>query len=430
MTETASANLPNSVATLRERIVKETDRFLAEHQLRLKIRRLPLSGDESSSPTPTDCLSNQFPAYHFITRQKRHLTEQLLRNRSSYQTEFNTTDDDRNKHTPFILKEIPETVKDHLNKMANDFDDPEFSESALLSTSTAGPLLPASKPDCYCQLARVWLSLHSPPFTSNSEYGHLVRSKIVGWALIEVLTTNERCLKALWVHPKLSATATTTLLLGFLPRVLFEAFELVAPQQTSEGCSWKFLYAWLNDFAMFPRQTWLILCASEYFGLPKHCDTLGDPAGVTPGHVDEDDPVGLSCPCQKSATWDDWDQILVGCTESFMYKHMEQWLEIIPKKPSEHLLGIANILPTDEPEPLSQLPKETIEEIEVAEFLGLNRKKIASILLHIYGRWCHDRIQNMESYLEGINEEFQPNAGSSNKRRIAEVKTNAKRERT
>ncbi|KAF8819399.1 hypothetical protein IE077_000072 [Cardiosporidium cionae] len=404
MTETSSTHLPNSMEKLRERIVKETDRFLAEHQLRLKIRRLPLSGDESSSPIPADGLSNQFPVYHFITRQKRHLTEQLLRNRSSYQTEFNTSDDDRNKHTPFILKEIPETVKDHLNKMANDFDDPEFSG--------------------------VWISLHSPPFTSNSEYGHLVRSKIVGWALIEVLTTNERCLKALWVHPKLSATATSALLLGFLPRVLFEAFELVAPQQTSEGCSWKFLYAWLNDFAMFPRQTWILLCAAEYFGLPKHCDTLGDPAGVSPGHVDDDDPVGLSCPCQKLATWDDWDQILVGCTESFMYKNIEQWLEIIPKKPNEHLQGITNILPTDEPERFSKLPRETLEEIEAAEFLGLSRRNVANILLHIYGRWCHGRIQNMESYLEGANEESQSNASSSNKRRIIEAKISTKRERT
>ena len=68
--------------------------------------------------------------------------------------------------------------------------------------------------------------------------------------------------------------------------------------QDEETCPWKFLYAWLNDFEMLPRQAWLILTSSKFFNLPKHYDNLGDADDGAVGHVDDGEPVGSKCPCQ------------------------------------------------------------------------------------------------------------------------------------
>eukprot|EP00921_Rhytidocystis_pertsovi_P011044 GHVQ01017793.1.p1 GENE.GHVQ01017793.1~~GHVQ01017793.1.p1 ORF type:complete len:574 (-),score=108.81 GHVQ01017793.1:1427-3148(-) len=307
----ASCQVPDNYQKYRDEIIAATDTFLKIHSLRLKVRKLPLPVDDLSaapmphptssslsthipsdastsvtdstttkqttSPTaPADSTTSAsasnninppplslpigmspfpFPAYHFVTRQKRHMNEQLLRNHSQYLTAYNSKTHHRNAKSPFILRTMPEVVLEGLMKLSSDFDDPEFSG--------------------------VWLSLHTHPFVTDTEFGNLARSKIVGWALIEVLTTNERCLKALWVHPKLGAASTTNLLRGFLPRVMIEAFELGPPPDAS--CLWKFFYLWVNDLDSLPRQTWLILTCRQWLGLPRHYDNVDH---SVKGHVD------------------------------------------------------------------------------------------------------------------------------------------------
>lgn len=88
----------------------------------------------------------------------------------------------------------------------------------------------------------VYISLHTVPYLVDCDYGNLVRSRLVGWALVELLTTNERCLKALWVHPSLSASSTRLVLQAFLPRILVEAIEFNTPGvSTAEGIPHMFL---------------------------------------------------------------------------------------------------------------------------------------------------------------------------------------------
>eukprot|EP00920_Eleutheroschizon_duboscqi_P014371 GHVT01033362.1.p1 GENE.GHVT01033362.1~~GHVT01033362.1.p1 ORF type:complete len:664 (+),score=183.99 GHVT01033362.1:503-2494(+) len=401
-----STILPPTAEAARHALLEATDAFFNRHNLRIKIRKLPLPADEvsgvsssSSSSSPSASSSSvsaspggsppcgsgmSLPLFHFVVRQKRHLTEQLMRNRHSYRTSFNAPGDFRTAAAPWIMQEMSQVTHSQIMNMADDFDDPEFSG--------------------------VWLSLHSPPFVTDSEYGSLARSKIVAWALMEVLTTNERYLKALWIHPHLSATATSNLLLAFLPRCMLEAFSLVA-QQNAESCPWKFFYCWMNDFDMLPRQAWLCLASPRYLGLPRHCDNLpatAEPPGgaassaalppppASLAHVDDGDPVGSACACQVLDNWDAWEEVLVGCTESFLCQRAQHICKFIPTDVCPRLLDDVEALPHDLPENHKKMQRETKQEIERAETMNISSQELVQLLRQVYGKWCNGRLKGSE----------------------------------
>eukprot|EP00922_Rhytidocystis_sp_ex-Travisia-forbesii_P021270 GHVS01031178.1.p1 GENE.GHVS01031178.1~~GHVS01031178.1.p1 ORF type:complete len:537 (-),score=126.42 GHVS01031178.1:272-1882(-) len=470
-----TCEVPFDHDVVKAEIIKATDDFLRRQNLRIKIRKLPLppdtlllppGGGSSSCTTTTSTCSTPLPAsssvdvsapsssttttsppstttttvngtaqqqqpvssegsttppggssnfgvYHFVTRQKRHMIEQLLRNRSTYLTQFNTMNLCRNRKSPFVLKTMSDPILEGLHKMSNDFDDPEFTG--------------------------VWLSLHTQPFVTDTQFGNLARSKIVGWALIEVLTTNERCLKALWIHPKLSPGSATFLLRGFLPRVLLEAFHLEPPPDST--CSWKFFYTWANDFESLPRQTWLMLTSRRWLGLPRHFDinstqhaddVLGiegeevsatAAAGAAGGAAGGEEEEGVSssrtsevtrgeeegdeerrygdkrssitistgvCGCMKNPKWSRVDEVLVGCSESSLYKKWRAGglVQFIPETTSKSLLDDIEELPNDKPhdeEEEEGKEDETDEVIRKEELVGLSDEDVAKLLKYIWG---------------------------------------------
>eukprot|EP00922_Rhytidocystis_sp_ex-Travisia-forbesii_P069400 GHVS01103554.1.p1 GENE.GHVS01103554.1~~GHVS01103554.1.p1 ORF type:complete len:469 (+),score=141.83 GHVS01103554.1:97-1407(+) len=377
--------------------------------------------------------SSSFGVYHFVTRQKRHMIEQLLRNRSCYLTQFNTPDTQRNRKSPFILKQIPNPILEGLHKMSNDFDDPEFTG--------------------------VWLSLHTPPFMTDTQFGNLARSKIVGWALIEVLTTNERCLKALWIHPKLSPSSATFLLRGFLPRVLLEAFQLDAPSDSS--CSWKFFYTWANDFESLPRQTWLFLTSRKWLGLPRHFDVNSaqhadhverraavegegveegkKKGGEEPikreeqggssgggGRVVVDGPqkrseVSISssvCGCMKNPKWTRVDEVLVGCSEASLYTKWSAggFLHFIPEVTDPGLVDDIQDLPNDTASD-DNSKDETEEVLRKEELVGLGDEDVARLLKYIWGAEdAKQRVRGLDEIIKTVVVEDAGGTGENIKR--------------
>ncbi|PFH34468.1 hypothetical protein BESB_064990 [Besnoitia besnoiti] len=446
--------LPANAAQLREQIIATTQRFFDSHGIRIKTRKLPVQAPGSSgtvsgskgegnssrsrhgggrsaqadssgqsAESSASSTSASLPLYHFITRQKLHMAEQLLRNKSCYLTPYNKKSEKRQKASPWIMQDMSEEVKTHLAQMSSDFDDRDFSG--------------------------VYLSLHTSPYLVDCEYGNLSRSRFVGWALVELLTTNERCLKALWVHPALSASSTRLVLQAFLPRILVDAIELATPG-VSPLCPWRFFYCWLNDFDLLPRGTWLLLSAPQYLALPVHCDNLnlgeedeedvkeepprgkgarGAPAkGRTGqqsgsriekgkrkkkkeeeemhiGHRDGDD--GCACPCQQPSRWrDDFDEKLVGCTESFIYRNFSRILDMIPKTVDARLQEDIHALPQENPEALKREHPETDEEIRTAETFGLDDDTVMGLLEKVYGQWRTGRFKRSD--LEDEEEEARP----------------------
>ncbi|PHJ15449.1 erythrocyte membrane related protein [Cystoisospora suis] len=439
-------DLPSNAAQLREQLVAATQAFFDSHGIRIKSRKLPVQLPVASSPAAAgsrgegsgsarkasgraqtesaahacDGLSATsslpLPLYHFITRQKFQMAEQLIRNKSCYMTPYNKKLDRRQRASPWIMQEMTDEVKKHLAQLSSDFDDREFSG--------------------------VYISLHTAPYLVDCEYGNLSRSRIVGWALVELLTTNERCLKALWVHPSLSASSTRLVLQAFLPRILVEAVEFNTPG-VKPLCPWRFFYCWLNDFDLMPRGSWLLLSASKYLGLPVHCDNLnveeeeevkeeskgksgggktsggckgrGRPPAARPektkgkkkeeeelhvGHRDGD--VGCACPCQHPSRWhDDFDEKLVGCTESFIYRNFGRILDLIPKSVDARLQDEIGVLPQENPEMAKKDPPETDEEIRLAETFGLDNETISRLLQKVYGSWSTGRFK----YLDGDGDE-------------------------
>ncbi|KEP66624.1 UNVERIFIED_CONTAM: hypothetical protein HHA_268580 [Hammondia hammondi] len=433
------ATLPANAAQLREQLIAATQRFFDSHGIRVKTRKLPVQAatPPASAPgskaeggsarrthgggrsTQTDgsgqcsdsSSSASLPLYHFITRQKLHMAEQLLRNKSSYLTPYNKRSEKRQKASPWIMQDMSEEVKKHLAQMSSDFDDREFSG--------------------------VYISLHTSPYLVDCEYGNLSRSRFVGWALVELLTTNERCLKALWMHPALSASSTRLVLQAFLPRILVEAIEFATPG-VSPLCPWRFFYCWLNDFDLLPRGTWLLLSAPKYLALPVHCDNLnlgeedeedakeeprgkgkgapgkgkaGQPVGTRAekgkrkgkkkeeeethiGHRDGDD--GTTCPCQQPSRWrDDFDEKLVGCTESYIYRNFDRIFDMIPKAIDSRLQEDINALPQENPEALKKEHPETDEEIRTAETFGLDDDTVMRLLEKVYGQWKTGRFKRI-----------------------------------
>ncbi|XP_058515738.1 uncharacterized protein LOC131479205 [Ochotona princeps] len=450
------SSLPANAKEMREQIIAATQRFFDLHGIRIKVRRLPVqlanasnrgvsvpsstkekggsgaraekeSSSPVSSPSSQSSSSNapvSLPLYHFITRQKLHMAEQLLRNRSSFITPFNKKSDRRQKASPWVMQEMTDELKKHLAEMSSDFDDREFSG--------------------------VYLSLHTKPYLVDCEYGNLSRSRFVGWALVELLTTNERCLKALWVHPTLSASSTRLVLQAFIPRILVEAVEFATPG-VAPLCPWKFFYAWLNDFDLLPRGTWLLLSSPKYLGLSVHCDNLnqekaeeeeeedeeeegkssknrskrggtgckkGTPSKGTGraaaergankkkggkfkqeessvihvGHTDADE--GSACPCQHSSRWhDEFDEKLVGCTEGYMYRHHGRIMNLIPTNVDDRLLDDMNALPQENPDAHKTLPAETEDEIRAAETFNLDDSSIERLLMKVWGQWRANRFK-------------------------------------
>nr|CEL67997.1 TPA: ERYTHROCYTE MEMBRANE PROTEIN PFEMP3, related [Neospora caninum Liverpool] len=431
------ATLPANATQLREQLIAATQRFFDSHGIRVKTRKLPVqaatpasppgskaegvsarrphgggrAAQTDGSPQSSDSSSSSLPLYHFITRQKLHMAEQLLRNKSCYLTPYNKKSDRRQKASPWIMQDMSEEVKKHLAQMSSDFDDREFSG--------------------------VYISLHTSPYLVDCEYGNLSRSRFVGWALVELLTTNERCLKALWVHPALSASSTRLVLQAFLPRILVEAIEFATPG-VSPLCPWRFFYCWLNDFDLLPRGTWLLLSAPKYLALPVHCDNLNlgeedeedakeeprgkgkaapgkgkgnQPAGPRAekskrkgkkkeeeemhiGHRDGDD--GSACPCQQPSRWrDDFDEKLVGCTEGFIYRNFDRIFDMIPKAIDARLQEDINALPQENPEGLKKEHPETDEEIRTAETFGLGDDTVMRLLEKVYGQWRTGRFKRI-----------------------------------
>ncbi|AFZ80211.1 hypothetical protein BEWA_030640 [Theileria equi strain WA] len=343
------------------------ENFFKTHGLVVKVRRLPLdynkpNGTQNRRPAKALNTLSLYPPYHFISRHRRHLFEQLMRSRTFLDTRYNSCNEMRNSKSPFSLFEVHPNILNHFNELKNDFSDPEFSG--------------------------VYISLNTKPYQTTSEFGKANRTKLIAWALVEILTNNERCLKCLWIHPSISATGTTDVLSAFLPYVIFVSFS-VKPPSIDLRYQNKLFYVWLSDFDHFPRQTLVLLTSVKRFGLIKHYDRPenSQTKDVTRSHAD----AGIQdekCFCNSHANWNDCDQVILGCTEQLMHILIPKWIKVVKQGYSTHLLDDLEKITSPDILSSSQKSTETVNEIKTAEFTGLEHSEIRDLMMHLYGaRW-------------------------------------------
>ncbi|KAK1442024.1 hypothetical protein BgAZ_400540 [Babesia gibsoni] len=355
------------------------ERFFDHHRLVVKVRKLPSAGNLRSNTDSAKCGESKgtllYPAYHFVTRQRNHMFEQLMRSRTFLDTRYNGCNEMRNSKSPFSLIELHDGILKHVESLRNDLCDPEFSG--------------------------IYISVSTKAFESDSEFGRVRRSKTIAWALIELLKSNERCLKGLWVHPSVSAPATTALLSALLPYSIVASFRNSASNMEG-GYLVKTFFAWLNDFDAFPRQALILLTSPDRLGLVKHYETFSGRAPSTcatkksdsenkdarTSHVD----LGVtdeSCYCHEGANWDNLDRVIVGCTEQLMNSYIPKWTKLVPDQAVVELLDDLKRIVL--PESISYNPirtKESHHTIRDAEFTGLSPLQIRNLLVHLYGcRW-------------------------------------------
>ncbi|KAK2197357.1 hypothetical protein BdWA1_000356 [Babesia duncani] len=345
-----------------EHLKQKCEAFFKDHGLIVKVRRLPVDYIKSGSKEPI-----RYPSYHFISRQRRHMFEQLMRCRTFLDTRYNSCNEMRNSKSPFSLFELHSNILNHLHELMEDLNDPEFSG--------------------------LHISLSTRAFTTNTEFGCFKRTKVVAWAIVELLTSNERCLKCLWVHPLLCATSTTAILSALLPYVIYVSF-CVGPAIVDERYPYKMFYVWLNDFDMFPRQALILLTSMERFGLVKHYDrVVANGQGqanfdfysdVTLSHAD----AGIQdeeCFCYAHANWDEIDQVIVACSYQLVQTLIPKWSKLVPDETSLYLLkDLENLLlPCSK---YSQRSPESFSEIRIAEFTGLEHTQVRDLMIHLYGQ--------------------------------------------
>ncbi|GIX66052.1 erythrocyte membrane pfemp3, related protein [Babesia caballi] len=355
------------------------EKFFEHHGLVVKVRKLPVEGSVRRSITvsPHGATREQlsYPSYHFISRQHAHMFEQVMRGRTFLDTRYNSCNEMRNAKSPFSLFELHDGVLKHLEGLRDDLCDPEFSG--------------------------IFISLSTRAFVSDSEFGRVRRTKTIAWAMIELLTSNERCLRGLWVHPAVSAPATTSLLSALLPYSIMTSF-LASPNVVDDRYPVKTFCTWLTDFDTFPRQSLVLLASVERFGLIKHYDAVDvssryAPYGSSSGsglfdsqlsHVD----VGVAdekCFCYAGAKWDDLAHVIVGCTEQLMHNVLPKWLKLVPDAPLPDLLDdLERVVMPDSVSFNPTKPKDGPNAVRDAEYAGLSPLEVKDLLVHLYGaRW-------------------------------------------
>ncbi|BAM38876.1 conserved hypothetical protein [Theileria orientalis strain Shintoku] len=406
--------------------------FFARHGLVVKVRRLPIDAEGAASPasrrTPRYYGSTSYPSYHFISRQRRHIVEQILRSRSFFETEYNSCTELRNFRSPFLLFEPHTNFLKYLQDIKKDLNDEDFTG--------------------------LFISLNTLPHTAKTELGSVKRSKLVAWCLIEILSNNERCLNCLWVNPSLSATGTTDLLRSFIPFIMVTSFSVRPPNIDTSFK--KIFYIWLADFDHFPRQALILMTSPYRFALEKHYDysdeyqhhtyvslsslyskylyennvdeyfsfgnmSMGketSPDGdkftentstntaegaminsyittemISNSDSEEDDSETdeymdlvykkylkeyaiyrksevKTCQCHRHADWSDVDKVVLSCSEDMMVDSIPRWLQLIRKYSSYLEEDIENIVNEKQNE------IESSYEIKAAEFAKLGNNEI------------------------------------------------------
>ncbi|CDR95749.1 hypothetical protein, conserved [Babesia bigemina] len=369
---------PNSLHSPMNALRQKCEQFFEHHGLVVKVRKLPAEGSVRRRVNGNaDCNAKEelcYPAYHFISRQRAHMVEQLMRSRSFLNTRYNNSSEMRNALSPFPLIELRDGTVKHLESLRDDLCDPEFTG--------------------------IFVSVSTKAFVSESEFGRVRRTKTVAWALIELLTSNERCLRSLWVHSAISAPATTALLSALLPYSMVASM-VASPGAIDERYPVKTFCAWLSDFDAFPRQAMVLLTSPERFGLIKHHDApdaARDAAGGSRGnahhfasnlsHIDAG-VSGDQCYCYHGANWNDVNHVIVSCTEQLMYSALPQWVKLVPERTLPDLLDdLERIVLPDAVSYNQSKDKESPAAIRDAEYAGLSPLQIRDVLMYLYGnRW-------------------------------------------
>ncbi|KAK1443273.1 hypothetical protein BgAZ_201490 [Babesia gibsoni] len=384
-------------------LFEETESFFKRHGLTLKkyILPVPLPEWANSLDEVLDTGVEHEP-YSTIYRHQHFLKARILHNWSYIETQWNVAADPRNENIPFDLRPLTKEIVKQLDSTNADILDPEFS--GLLVTVNTGPFVEeidiastnapphkdgtknrngttadsagsgkshntVTKPETKVESNGVaGVTAASADANETSGKRPVVKSKIIAGALVECLMTNERCIRCIWLHPKLSKHSSRILLQSFLPRLMLEMFN-VPSVMTDKGPSTyhKFAYAMHNDLDMFPRQCWLLLASIKKMSLPRHYEpsTFEEhPVDLEYGecHMDEaghlllnefsgivDDGIllsvgtecsvrSVSCNCyteklKKSMDAQAWLDRLVGCTESYM-------CIMLPKRAERESLGL------------------------------------------------------------------------------------------
>uniref|UniRef100_A0A3B0MI76 Uncharacterized protein n=1 Tax=Theileria annulata TaxID=5874 RepID=A0A3B0MI76_THEAN len=409
------------------KLLRKCNSFFERHGLVTKVRKLPLDSfvdvlalSRRTSRIPITTPS--YPSYHFISRQRRHMIEQVIRSKSFLETEFNRHSDPRNSRSPFSLFETHPKTLSYLQDVVNDLNDQDFTDLLYLSI--------------YSMIINtclgLFISVSTKPFKSNTQFGKIKRTKLVAWGLVEILETNERSLKCIWVNPLISANGTTDLLRSFLPFIIMSSFS-VRPPEIDFNHKMMF-YSWLSDFDLFPRQTLVLLTSPYRFALEKHydcsertqihtCSTHSvyygtylyehnstDNPNSEPSFSSENDDLPeedeyqdamyrnyLSeyksyisnelkmCKCHENPNWNDLDQVLFSCTERTFLDSIPRWLQLIKRTRSKYLENDIQRVVTHE-----NCDIESPQEIRAAEFAGLDNKHIQDLMANLYGsKWTH-----------------------------------------
>ncbi|GBE59647.1 rhomboid-like peptidase [Babesia ovata] len=372
------AACPASLHSPMNALKEKCEKFFDHHGLVVKVRKLPAEGSVRRRVNGNaDCNAKEelcYPAYHVISRQRAHMVEQLMRSRSFLNTRYNSSDEMRNALSPFSLIELRDGTVQHIENLRDDLCDPEFTG--------------------------IFVSVSTKAFVSESEFGRVRRTKTVAWAMIELLTSNERCLRSLWVHSAISAPATTALLSALLPYSMVASM-MVSPGAIDERYPVKTFCAWLSDFDTFPRQAMVLLTSPDRFGLIKHHDALDnarDAAGGSIGHAHHyasnlshiDAGVsGDECYCYRGANWNDANHVIVSCTEQLMYSALPQWVKLVPERALPDLLDdLERIVLPESVSYNCTKAKESAAAIREAEYAGLSPLQIRDMLMYLYGsRW-------------------------------------------
>ncbi|KFG39181.1 erythrocyte membrane PFEMP3, related protein, partial [Toxoplasma gondii TgCatPRC2] len=98
---------------------------------------------------------------------------------------------------------------------------------------------------------------------------------------------------------------------------------------------------------------------------------------------------------QPSRWRDDFDEKLVGCTESYIYRNFDRIFDMIPKAIDSRLQEDINALPQENPEALKKEHPETDEEIRAAETFGLDDDTVMRLLEKVYGQWKTGRFKRL-----------------------------------
>uniref|UniRef100_A0A3B0N166 Uncharacterized protein n=1 Tax=Theileria annulata TaxID=5874 RepID=A0A3B0N166_THEAN len=281
-------------------LLKETDLFFNNHNLRLKKYILPVKlPDWAKSFSDVLDTGEEYEPLTTIYRHKHFLKCRILHNYSYIETRWNRSNDPRNKNIPFDLRPLTTEILNQLDIIDEDILDPEFS--GLLITLNTYPYYNEDKPSGEAQenekqpnningVEKVnGVKKNGPVCEKKQKY-----SKIICGALVECLITNERCIKSMWFHPNLSKHSSRLVLQNFLPRLMYEVFQLPSVIDESGKVSKfnKFTYIMHNDLDLFPRQCWLLFASIKKMSLPRHYEpsTFEDhPVSLVYGecHTDE-----------------------------------------------------------------------------------------------------------------------------------------------